>query len=151
MLTSPKRRTRACTTGAGATTLAPGTVIARFEETTPGSGVGATPEACSSPSWRDVAWLTSGGGATIAVGPATTGSREGRLVVESGMTGGTNFEVRKLGRCGPFSLRSGALASWERSGATRIEPFRADAAGFRYTARGRGELPRSAGNDASGL
>ena len=45
MLTSPTLRITACTTGGGAITVAPGTFITRFEEATPGSGTGATPEA----------------------------------------------------------------------------------------------------------
>ena len=61
-------------------------VCARFEETIPGSGVGATPEACSRPSRREVAWLISGGGATIEVGAGVGANREGVPADASGIT-----------------------------------------------------------------
>ena len=119
MLMSPTLRTKACTRGGGATTAVPGTVTARFEETIPGSGAGPTPEACSRPSRREVAWLTSGGGATIEGKPGFGANREGLLADASGITGGTTFEAIILGRAVPLSLMSGALmAAWARSGAT---------------------------------
>jgi hypothetical protein len=152
MLMSPTLRTKAWTKGGGATTAVVGTATARFEETIPGSGVGATPEACSRPSRREVAWLISGGGATIEVGPGVGANREGVPADASGITGGTTFEAMISGRPGPFSLISGALmAAWARSGATRIEPRRADSAGFPDTGRTRGGLLRKDGNDPSGL
>ena len=130
ILMSPARRIEACTTGGGAITDVAETLITRFEETTPGSGAGATPEACGKPSWRDIAWLTSGEGATATVGTLGMFNRE--VPVEaSGITGVTTFEARILGRAGPFSLMSGGvMAAWARSGATRIEPRCADSAGF---------------------
>ena len=77
------------------------------------------PEACSRPNWREVAWLTSGGGATIEVTPGVGSNREAVPAAASGITGGTTFEATILGRPGPFSLRSGALtAAWARSGVT---------------------------------
>ncbi len=76
------------------------------------------PEACGRPSRRAVPWLISDGGATIVVGPAGSGNRNGLLVAAIGISGGT-LEAARSGRAGPFSLISGALtASWARSGAT---------------------------------
>src|SRR6185312_6156173 len=101
--TSPTLLIEACKTGGGPTTAAPGTVTARLEDSIPTWGAGATPEACGKPRRRDVPWLTSGGGATIAVGLEGPLNREDP-VEASGIAGRTEFEAAMLGRAGPFSL-----------------------------------------------
>ena len=109
------------------------------------------PEACSKPSRRDVPWLTSGGGATIAVELEGPLNREDP-VDASGIAGRTGFKAAMVGRAGPFSLMSGAfMAAWARSGATRIAPRRAESICFRDARCTGAGLPRSAGYVASGL
>ena len=157
MFMSPSVCIEACRTGGGAMMAVPGTLITRFDETTPGSGAGATPEAWGRPSRRDVAWLTSGAGATTEFGLAgprfvCASSRDDRID-PSGIIGGTRFAAVTTGGATPLSLMSGAFraAACARSGATRIEPRLADSAGFLNTVRGRGRLPRKAGNEPVGL
>ena len=158
MLMSPSLCIEACRTGGGAMMAVPGTLITRFDETTPGSGAGATPEACGRPSRRDVAWLTSGAGATTEFGLAgprfvCASDRDDRID-PSGIIGGTRFDGSHDWWCDAFELdvRRFHAAAWACSGATRIEPRLADSAGFLYTrSRPAARLPRKAGNDPVGL
>ena len=133
ILMSPTLRTNACTRGGGATTAVLGTVTSTLRgNRSQAPGRGATPEACSRPEaarspLADLGRRGNDRSRTWARGQSrrSAGSRKRHR---------RRHHVRSynIGSPGPFSLMSGALTSaWARSGATRIEPRRADSTGFR--------------------
>ena len=98
-----------------------GTVIqARSDETHRQARVpGQSPEACARPSRREAD--VPGPVQSRAAEPRPRSDPLARSIAKrpveaSGITGGTKFEAIKLGRAGPFSLRSGAFrAAWALS------------------------------------
>jgi hypothetical protein len=110
---SPKRLSilciQPCRVGGGATTVAPGAERARWAETVPTSGAGATTVACGSPGVCLRARPRSGGGATTEVQSAGR-FRRARPVAAKGTAGaGPPFAARLGAGVRPFRFTSGAV------------------------------------------